>query len=109
MPRLKLPEKRVQLLEQKAKLDAQLRALDAKAKLTARKEDTRRKVIAGALALEHMEQHPHDPVSIKLRELLTLYVEPHSRRLFPFLPSLVAAAEEVTERDSESEGAQAAA
>lgn len=109
MPRLKLTEKRVQLLEQKAKLDAQLRALDSKAKQTARKEDTRRKVIAGALALEHMEQHPHDPFAIKLRELLTLYVEPHSRRLFPFLPTIVAESAAVTVTDSDTGSAQAAA
>lgn len=107
MPRLKPTERRAQLLEQKAKLDAQLRTLDAKAKQIARKEDTRRKVIAGALALEHMEQHPHDPFALKLRELLTQYVEPHARRLFPFLPAIVA--EPTPVGDTETDVVQSAA
>ena len=107
MPRLKPTERRAQLLEQKAKLDAQLRTLDAKAKQIARKEDTRRKVIAGALALEHMEQHPHDPFAIKLRELLTRYVEPHARHLFPFLPAIVA--ESTPAGDTETDVVQSAA
>jgi large subunit ribosomal protein L7/L12 len=101
MPRLKLDAKRAQLIEQKAKLEAQLRTLDAKKKLTERKEDTRRKVIAGALALEHMEQNPNDPFAVAMRELLTHFVEPRARHLFPFLKAFATVSETSTETGSQ--------
>jgi hypothetical protein len=107
MPRLKLDAKRAQLIEQKAKLEAQLRALDAKKKLTTRKEDTRRKVIAGALALEHMEKNPTGPFAATLRELLGRYVEPRSRHLFASLPVLVSEADVASETESRSESVAA--
>jgi predicted metal-dependent hydrolase len=42
-----------ELQRQRAVIDAQMRALEARKKQAERKADTRRKVIAGALALEH--------------------------------------------------------
>lgn len=87
MPRISPDEKREKLLKERGKLDAQLRALDAQQKETQRKRDTRRKVIAGAIALEHLERNENDPFSVKLRELLHTYVDARSRDLFPFLPA----------------------
>ena len=46
-------ERRQKLLEKKRQLDAQIKALEARERQAERKRDTRRKVIAGALALEH--------------------------------------------------------
>ena len=80
MPRISPDEKREKLLKERGKLDAQLRALDAQQKETQRKRDTRRKVIAGAIALEHLERNENDPFSVKLRELLhTLRRRPVAR------------------------------
>ena len=50
---------RIQKLEKKkAQIDAQLKAARARDKAQKRKDDTRRKIIAGALALEHAEKNP---------------------------------------------------
>lgn len=46
-------DRRQKLLEKKRQLDAQIKALEARERQADRKRDTRRKVIAGALALEH--------------------------------------------------------
>ena len=62
--------------QQKKKLDqikAQLQNENAKIATAARKKDTRRKVIAGALALKHME---HDPAFAEtMRKLIQDNVE----------------------------------
>ena len=46
------------LEEKRRKLDAQLQAARARQRAQNRKDDTRRKIIAGALALEHAERNP---------------------------------------------------
>lgn len=46
-------DRRQKLLDKKRQIEAQLRALDARQRSQERKHDTRRKIIAGALALEH--------------------------------------------------------
>ena len=86
MPRLSIDEKRAALAKKRAELDAQLKAIDAKTKTQARKDDTRRKVVAGALALEHMARNPQDAFSATLREIIAKSVDERARRLFPFLP-----------------------
>lgn len=62
--------------QQKKKLDqikAQLQNENAKIATAARKKDTRRKVIAGALAIKHME---HDPAFAEtMRKLIQDNVE----------------------------------
>jgi hypothetical protein len=80
---------RLELLRQKrAQLDAQLRALEARDKQAARKADTRRKVIAGALALEHFEANRNSEFARVMFRLLDEYVvRPHDRALFPDLPA----------------------
>ena len=52
----------------------------------ARRDDTRRKVIAGALALEHFEKNPGSEFGKKMFELLDEYTRPDDRHLFAFLP-----------------------
>jgi len=47
-----------QLQEKKAQIDAQLKAAQARERTQKRKDDTRRKIISGALALEHAERNP---------------------------------------------------
>lgn len=90
MPRLKPHEKREALIKKRAELDAQLRAVEAQQRSTQRKQDTRRKVIAGAIALEQIERNPDGPFAVELRTLLGKYVEARSRDLFPFLPAFPA-------------------
>ena len=80
---------RLDLLRQKRdQLDAQLRALEARNKQAERKADTRRKVIAGALALEHFEANRDSEFGRVMFRLLDEYVvRPHDRALFPDLPT----------------------
>src|ERR1051325_8750951 len=80
---------RLELLRQKRdQIDAQLKALEARNKQAERKADTRRKVIAGALALEHFEQNRDSEFARTLLRLLDEYVvRPHDRALFPDLPT----------------------
>ncbi len=50
--------RRDKLLERKAQIDAQLKALDAKDRQKQRKDDTRRKILAGSVILAHVERDP---------------------------------------------------
>ena len=87
MPRLNSVDKMTALLKKQEEIANQLKQLKAREKDTERKADTRRKVIAGALALEHMERHPGSEFSKVLFSLLNEFVEERSRRLFAFLPA----------------------
>jgi len=84
--RLNASNRKTALEKKREQIEAQLKTIAAREKETARKEDTRRKVIAGALALEHMGKNPHSPFAGIMHDLLTNYVEPRSRYLFPFVP-----------------------
>ena len=88
MPRRNTTD-RLELLRQKRdQLDAQLKALEARKKQAERKADTRRKVIAGALALEHFEKNRDSEFGHVMLRLLDEYVvRPHDRALFPDLPA----------------------
>jgi hypothetical protein len=46
------------LKEQRSQLDARIRDIEARQRQEERKRDTRRKIIAGALALEHASRDP---------------------------------------------------
>jgi hypothetical protein len=77
-------DERARLLEKKARLDARLKALALQDQKQKRKDDTRRKIIAGALVLEHAEMKPE--VAGMLAALLNRYVtRPQDRALFHFL------------------------
>ena len=80
---------RLELLRQKRdQIDAQLKALEARNKQAECKADTRRKVIAGALALEHFEKNRNSEFARTLLRLLDEYVvRRHDRVLFPDLPN----------------------
>lgn len=54
------------LQEQKAQLEAKIKGLQAREQSQARKNITRKKIIAGALALHHLDKNPDDPFSKKL-------------------------------------------
>lgn len=85
MPRTRLTDeqRRAALLAEQAKIATRLRQMDAKAKAQARKDDTRRKIIAGALALEHKDA----AFQATMEKLLNEYVtKPDERRLFGLEP-----------------------
>ena len=98
MPRLN-PEDRIKNLRQKqAEIMAQLKALEARETRKARKDDTRRKIIAGALALEHFNANPESEFARVMRRLLREYVmRPADRALFPNLPPLPARTEKTAD------------
>lgn len=75
------PSRKDKLLEQKARIEARLKAMHARDMKRRRKEDTRRKIIAGALALAHAEVDPE--FGAILAKLLNRYVaKAHDRALF---------------------------
>jgi len=87
MARLSTKDRAELLRRKRDQLDAQLKALEARNKQAERKADTRRKVIAGALALEHFEKNRDSEFGrIMLRLLDEYVVRPHDRALFPDLP-----------------------
>ena len=68
-------------------LDAQIKLKEARALQQARKDDTRRKIIAGALALEHATSNPNSEFGKKLFRLLDEYViTDRERALFDMAP-----------------------
>jgi hypothetical protein len=77
------------LREKKAKIDAKIQKLASQHRSQERKLETRRKIIAGALALHHAAKNPDDSFSKKLLRLLDEYVTKEwERNLFglPVLP-----------------------
>ena len=79
----RIEDKRKRLQE----LQAQIDAMEAREAEKQRKNDTRRKIIAGALALEHMDNNPKSEFGKKLAALLDEYVtKPGERALFGLKP-----------------------
>lgn len=62
------------LKDKKAAIDAQIRDLAARERHQQRKDDTRRKIIIGALALEHLEKNKESAFARTLLPLLDEYV-----------------------------------
>lgn len=58
------------LLAKKSQIDAQLQAARARDRQQKRKDDTRRKIISGALALEHAERNPDSEFSRTMLRLI---------------------------------------
>ena len=86
MPRRSTTNRMQTLRQKREQLDAQLKLLAAREKQAERKADTRRKVIAGALALEHFEANRDSEFARVLLRLMDEYVtRPYDRVLFPFL------------------------
>ena len=85
MARLNASDKKAALEQKRKQIEAQLKNLSAREKAETRKNDTRRKVVAGAIALEHLEKHASGSWAAEFRELLAKYVDDRARPLFPFL------------------------
>lgn len=58
MPRKSPDEKLAELEQRKGQIEAQIQRQKARLRVEERKRDTRRKIIAGALALEHASLNP---------------------------------------------------
>jgi hypothetical protein len=93
MPRLTDDEKLAALHKRKADIKAmqlrvnrQLRAVQSRQKSKTRSDDARRKIIAGALALEHFAKNPGTEFGQIMLRLLDQYTRPEDRWLFDFLP-----------------------
>ena len=80
------PEERLAELERKKKaLDARISKERATVRARARKEDTRRKIVAGAIVLEHASRDPK--FARALETLLERFVtRPQDRALFELSP-----------------------
>lgn len=75
------------LRQLQTRLAARIKDLEARERQKSRKHDTRRKVIAGALALHHMEKNPASAFARTLARLLDEYVtKPQERPLFALPP-----------------------
>src|SRR5215213_2754327 len=93
MPRMTDDEKLAALEKRKAdiraqqlRINRQLRAVQSRKKDQARSHDARRKIIAGALALEHFAKNPGTEFGQVMFRLLDQYTRPEDRWLFDFLP-----------------------
>lgn len=84
--------KKAKLLAQREKLDAEIKALEAKERAQKRKDDTRRKIILGGLVMKAAEGEPNimgwlkglangESVSQKDRDLLDFWFEDHKSAL----------------------------
>lgn len=73
--------RREKLLERKAQVEAQLKALDARERKRQRQEDTRRKILAGAVVLEKAAANP-DFSAVLLALLDSNLTRPQDRLLF---------------------------
>lgn len=74
-------EQREELLKQKQQLEKRLKALDARQTAQERKDDTRRKILAGAIVLHHAKLKP-DFKKWLAGELTKALDKPHDRALF---------------------------
>lgn len=84
----KLRAKEQGLLQRKAKLEAELARLRAKEKATARKDDTRRKIVFGAVVLAAVEAG--DMSAHYVRRLVRKHAAERDKKLFVGTPFAVA-------------------
>jgi len=82
MPRKPDDDRLAALIARRNRTDAAIRRIRTKNEKTARAEETRRKVIAGALALEHAARNPGSDFARIMVRLLDEYARPQDRRLF---------------------------
>ena len=75
------------LTQRRARLDAQIKDIQARERKKERKEDTRRKIIVGALVLTHMEKNKRSELAKKVKALINEYVvKDKERALFGLAP-----------------------
>jgi hypothetical protein len=75
-------ERLAALVARRERTDAAIRRLKAKNEKLARAQDARRKIVAGALALEHTTKNPSSEFARIMLRLLDEYARPHERFLF---------------------------
>lgn len=77
------PAEKLEKLEaQQAQIQARIKNEKAKLSKEKRKQDTRRKIIVGALAIEHAELQPQSEFAAELNRLITRHVKESDRHLF---------------------------
>ena len=88
MPRVRASNaERLETLQQRlVRVQREIRLTRAREKDQARRGDARRKIIAGALALEHFEKNAGSEFGKTMFRLLDEYARTDDRKLFAFLP-----------------------
>jgi len=81
-----LEKAKAEIHARQLKLNREMRAVRSRQKNQDRADDARRKIIAGALALEHAEKNPGSQFARIMHKLLDEYARPEDRHLFEFLP-----------------------
>jgi hypothetical protein len=80
------PERLTTLEQQLERVQRAIRREKTQMKDDARAEDSHRKIVAGALALNHFAENPDSEFGRTMFRLLDEYTRPHERGLFAFLP-----------------------
>lgn len=81
MPRSSDQERLQKLQERRDQLNAQLAAMEARAKQTQKKQDDRRKILLGALVLADLDKRPELKTYLAER-LPSFLVRPEDKKLF---------------------------
>lgn len=83
-----MPNARLQkLIDKRNQIDARIQKAQAIERTKKRKDDTRRKIIVGALAIENMEINPASSFAKELQQLLHKHVtRPKDRELVGLSP-----------------------
>jgi hypothetical protein len=82
MPKLSPDEQLAALVARRNRTETAIRRLKTRNEKAARAQDARRKIVAGALALEHTTRNPGSEFARVLVRLLDEYARPHERFLF---------------------------
>ena len=85
MPRANPQERLRKIEEQQARLKAEAQRLKARARETARKRETRRKILAGAMVLDRVERGVL-PEQLFLRDMDQFLSRDHERAVFGLPP-----------------------
>lgn len=81
MTKRKTPEEQlIELEERQAQINARIQKKKAEVRKTERKKETRRKIIAGALALEHAAINPE--FGAELKKLISRHAREDDKALF---------------------------
>ena len=75
------------LKDRRTKLNERIKDLEARERIKERKQDTRRKIIVGALVMTHMEKNKRSEFTKKVKALINEYVvKDKDRALFGLAP-----------------------
>jgi hypothetical protein len=104
MARQKVADEITALLQQRAKLDARLKAAEARQKEKEEQQDQRRKMVAGAVALEYIAANPDTEFARLFSDLLDRHLtRPMDRALFPALSTAKSSHSTATQNSSKAE------